>query len=238
MAIKVSCACGKTISAKDEFAGRRVKCPACKKPLRIPEANVEEESYEDEWDLDDYGEDEADSLPVRSRRTNKIDKSKSWKSGRKSKPNLLIGLSAGGGLLLVVAFVWLLLPSRPDGDVANHSAVAAIEDLGGEVTFDETVPGKPAIGVTLGWSKPVTDASLEHFKELTSLRRLSFRGPVVTDTELLHLKGIKNLQHLSLYETKVTDAGLVHLKGMKNLQTLDLKNNSMTDASLEHLEHF
>jgi hypothetical protein len=41
------------MSAKDEFAGRQVKCPACKKPLRIPKPKVEEESYDDERDLDD-----------------------------------------------------------------------------------------------------------------------------------------------------------------------------------------
>jgi hypothetical protein len=72
MVIKVSCTCGKKISAKDEFAGRRVKCPACKKPLRIPEANVEEESYEDEWDTsDEWGtddENEASPPPARRRR--------------------------------------------------------------------------------------------------------------------------------------------------------------------------
>ena len=182
MAIKVSCTCGKTISAKDEFAGRRVKCPACKKPLQIPEADVEEESYEDEWDLDDYGEEEADSQPVRPRRKNRSTKSKSRKGGRKSassSSNLLIGLSAGGGILLVVVLVWMLWPSEPDGNVANSStdaemgestdAVAAIEEMGGKVTFDDMVPGKPVVGVELSNSKLVTDASLVHFKGLTSL---------------------------------------------------------------------
>lgn len=38
MAISVQCACGKSLSAKDELAGRRVKCPACQQPLLIPAA--------------------------------------------------------------------------------------------------------------------------------------------------------------------------------------------------------
>ena len=33
MPIKVSCACGKKLSVKDEFAGKSFKCPACQKPL-------------------------------------------------------------------------------------------------------------------------------------------------------------------------------------------------------------
>ena len=52
MAIKVSCMCGKTISAKGEFAGRQVKCPACKQLLGIPRPKVEEESYEGTQDWD------------------------------------------------------------------------------------------------------------------------------------------------------------------------------------------
>ena len=33
MPIKVSCQCGKTLTAKDSLAGKRVKCPKCGAPL-------------------------------------------------------------------------------------------------------------------------------------------------------------------------------------------------------------
>ncbi len=36
MPIKVQCACGKAFAAKDELAGKTVKCPACQQPLKIP----------------------------------------------------------------------------------------------------------------------------------------------------------------------------------------------------------
>jgi hypothetical protein len=32
----VKCACGKAFAAKDELAGKTVKCPGCQKPLKIP----------------------------------------------------------------------------------------------------------------------------------------------------------------------------------------------------------
>jgi len=35
MPIKVSCQCGQQFAAKDEFAGKVVKCPKCKRPLTI-----------------------------------------------------------------------------------------------------------------------------------------------------------------------------------------------------------
>jgi ssDNA-binding Zn-finger/Zn-ribbon topoisomerase 1 len=36
MPIKVTCQCGKSFTAKDELAGKAVKCPNCQQPLRIP----------------------------------------------------------------------------------------------------------------------------------------------------------------------------------------------------------
>jgi hypothetical protein len=36
MAINISCKCGKQMKVKDELAGKAVRCPQCKSPLRIP----------------------------------------------------------------------------------------------------------------------------------------------------------------------------------------------------------
>jgi hypothetical protein len=36
MPITVTCSCGRKLSAKDEYAGRTVKCPGCEQPLKIP----------------------------------------------------------------------------------------------------------------------------------------------------------------------------------------------------------
>jgi hypothetical protein len=38
MAIAIHCKCGKQFKVKDELAGKAVRCPACKGPLRIPGA--------------------------------------------------------------------------------------------------------------------------------------------------------------------------------------------------------
>ena len=38
MPIKVTCTCGSSFAAKDELAGRTVKCPKCSSPLTIPAA--------------------------------------------------------------------------------------------------------------------------------------------------------------------------------------------------------
>lgn len=40
MAIVVNCRCGKKFKVKDQLAGRKARCPACKGPLRIPGEKV------------------------------------------------------------------------------------------------------------------------------------------------------------------------------------------------------
>jgi hypothetical protein len=48
MPIPFSCECGKKLQAKDEFAGKRLKCPGCGKILTIPTPAVEEPELEEE----------------------------------------------------------------------------------------------------------------------------------------------------------------------------------------------
>ncbi|MGZ0174333.1 MAG: hypothetical protein ACKVHE_32925 [Planctomycetales bacterium] len=242
MSIKVSCTCGKKISAKDEFAGRQVKCPACKKPLRIPKPKVEEESYDDEWNLDDYGEDEADAQPVRPRSTNKPTKSrgsKSRKSGRKSassrsKPNLLLGLSAGGGILLVVVLVWMLWPSEPDGNVANNSTdaemgestdavgVTAFNPNTGSVSNGDSENAIPNVAAStppsddLGVTEPQSALPKSQIRNdaMTPTSTRSKTAAVAAIEELggqvsffFNVKNpVKPLVGVNLRETKVTDA--------------------------------
>src|SRR5262245_12995396 len=35
-ALKFACACGKRLAVAPEFAGRRVRCPKCRKPVMVP----------------------------------------------------------------------------------------------------------------------------------------------------------------------------------------------------------
>jgi RsiW-degrading membrane proteinase PrsW (M82 family) len=45
MSIPIACSCGKRLKVRDEFAGKRVKCPGCGQPLAVP-APTSEEDYE------------------------------------------------------------------------------------------------------------------------------------------------------------------------------------------------
>src|SRR5881398_2547136 len=75
------------------------------------------------------------------------------------------------------------------------SAVKAVENLGGKVTRDDKLPGKPVIGVNLGHTK-VTDAGLKEWKDLKQLTSLALNSTGVTGTGLKELADLKQLTSL------------------------------------------
>jgi hypothetical protein len=165
MAIKVACACGKKLSVKDEHAGKRVKCPACQKPLRIPRPQVEEKSLDEEWGTDDEWDfdDEQAEAPVRSRRAKPSSargsvsrKGKAKGKGKNSSGSnrgLLIGLSAGAGVLVVVVLTWLLWPDLGEDNVAVNPSSTEAETANsgtaapGAATSVTPAGGSPAPGM-------------------------------------------------------------------------------------------
>jgi internalin A len=164
------------------------------------------------------------------------------------------------GLIVVVLLIgvwlgWLVRSAR-----IQHEAVAAIEKVGGSVSYDwgwsngKSIPGgKPwaprwfvdLIGVdyfghvTIAWLSPplnATNATLAAVGRLTRLERLVLIGTSADDAGLAHLKGLAKLSSLNLGFTQVTDAGLAHLKGLNNLSILTLRGTNVTDAGLAHLK--
>src|SRR5437660_2661929 len=79
------------------------------------------------------------------------------------------------------------------------SAVKAIEKLGGKVTRDDKLPGKPVIEVNLAGTQ-VKDAGLKELKDLKQLTTL-YHMTGVTDAGLKELKDLKQLTTLALYNT-------------------------------------
>lgn len=140
-------------------------------------------------------------------------------------------------LASMAALTALLLAgcSRSAPDEAEQSAIAAIKELGGKFTQDETRPGRPVIVVNLSNTK-VTDAGLAPFKNLKQLQTLLLDSTNVRNEGLTHLKELTKLQVLSLVNTSVRDEGLVHLKELKQLQMLNLNNTQVTDAGIRELK--
>src|SRR5437870_2879959 len=131
---------------------------------------------------------------------------------------------------MVLVGVGLLLACLSGAARADEaSAVKAVENLGGKVTRDDKLPGKPVIGVNLGGTK-VTDAGLKELKQVKQLTDLNLDDTPVTDAGLKELKHFKQLTALDLKATPVTDAGLKELKDLKQLTSLWLGGTPVTDA--------
>jgi internalin A len=117
----------------------------------------------------------------------------------------------------------------------EEAAVNAILKLGGEVTKDEKLPGRPVVHVQLSGAG-VTDSDLKNLKELKDLWWLRLGSTQITDAGLKELKEFKGLQYLDLFCTQITDVGLKDLKELKGLQTLILILTQITDAGLKDLK--
>ena len=137
-----------------------------------------------------------------------------------------------------------------------EKAVAEIEELGGlviykneqqrpatwlEDLFDD--PGGPddpvevlnVAEVDLGDTK-ITDAGLEHLRELPQLQSLNLSDTKITDAGLKHLQGLGNIRTLNLRSTAVTDAGLKHLQKLAKLSFLRLDDANVTDEGVKELQ--
>ena len=82
----------------------------------------------------------------------------------------------------------------------------------------------------------ISDCGLEHLKELSALRTVTFGCDGFTDAGLEHLSGLKHLKRLFIAEgTRISGSGLVRLNSLPRLERLDL-HGATTDEGLKPLE--
>ena len=154
MSIKVSCRCGKKISAKDEYAGRKVKCPACQNVLRIPDTTKSAAFTDETWD--ETGAAEYDLPPRRSaasspgrrsiaNRGSGTSQTKGRNQSSGSRRGLIIGLSIGGGVLVLATTAWMLWPKAPSENVASDLPNASPTTVPDSLATPETPDGEEAV---------------------------------------------------------------------------------------------
>src|SRR5712691_8230358 len=101
---------------------------------------------------------------------------------------------------MLVGAVMLLACLSGAARADEASAVKAVENLGGKVTRDDKLPGKPVIAVNLTGTHDtqVTDAGLKELKDLKQLTSLYLNSTKVTGAALKELKDLTQLTSLSL----------------------------------------
>ncbi len=141
---------------------------------------------------------------------------------------------------MLIGAVMLLACLSGAARADEASAVKAVEKLGGKVTRDDKLPGKPVIGVNFfnfhGSDAGLKNAGLKELKDLKQLTTLYLNSTQVTNEGLKELKHLEKLTTLSLGVTQVTDAGLKELKHLKQLTSLKLDHTKVTDAGVKELQ--
>jgi Leucine-rich repeat (LRR) protein len=81
----------------------------------------------------------------------------------------------------------------------------------------------------------ITDAGLDHLKELRNLKELSPHHNAIEGPGLADIGGLTNLQSLAISTTQIADAHLVYLAYLENLQQLSIAGTRVSDRGVEHL---
>ena len=162
MTIRVVCECGHEMLAKDEFAGRRIKCRSCESPLTIPEPRPRKqtrdgsvrkrrrpaEAYEDQpYDEDGYDE-YIESQPPR-RKPKRKGKKRKRSRGRPAWliPAIAVTVAVAG----VGALGFFLVVKLPEMQIEAEIANRKPEDLGGyiiDLPGEATEDGRPIVANT------------------------------------------------------------------------------------------
>ena len=90
--------------------------------------------------------------------------------------------------------------------------------------------------LNIGNNRNITDAALEHIKDMNNLQVLNIGATSITDEGLRHVANLENLTSLTLLRTKITDAGLSHLARLRKLESLNLREANVTAEGIKRLK--
>ncbi len=94
------------------------------------------------------------------------------------------------------------------------------------------------VELNLYYAEQITDEGLAAVKGWKKLKRVNLRGTKVTDTTLEHLANVTTLEAIDVGHAQITDVGLDRLSPLANLKELVVSGNKLTDAGLQALRQF
>ncbi len=100
----------------------------------------------------------------------------------------------------------------------------------------QQLKGAPGIlELNLYYAEQITDEGMAAVKGWKKLKRLNLRGTKITDTTLEHLANVTTLESLDIGFAQITDVGLDRLTPLLNLKELAISGNKLTDVGLQSL---
>ena len=126
------------------------------------------------------------------------------------------------------------LPAVVQEDPDELQAIKRIELLGGRVTRDGQIPGRPVTMISLDSGSRFSDKDFHLLKPFKALKTLNLGGVEIASGGL---KGLADgrTSELHLIGSTITDASLKEIGQLRNLTTLGLIAARITDAGLKEL---
>lgn len=117
-------------------------------------------------------------------------------------------------------------------------AVTKIELLGGRLTRNDKLPGKPVVGIKFGQESRFGDKYTHLLSRFGHLERLHLAGLQISDSCLREVAAFQTLTEVDVYKCPlVTDAGIQELSKLRNLTYLGCVNcDQMTDDAVQGME--
>lgn len=97
----------------------------------------------------------------------------------------------------------------------------------------KSAPG--IVELNLYYAEQITDEGMAAVKGWKKLKRINLRGTKVTDTTLEHLANVTTLESIDVGFAQITDVGLDRLTPLVNLKELVVGGNKLTDMGLQSL---
>jgi internalin A len=94
------------------------------------------------------------------------------------------------------------------------------------------------VDLNLYYAEQITDEGMAAVRGWKKLRRVNLRGTKITDTTLEHLANVTTLESLDAGFAQITDVGLDRLTPLVRLKELVIGGNKLTDAGLQSLRQF
>jgi len=94
------------------------------------------------------------------------------------------------------------------------------------------------VELNLYYTEQITDEGMAAVKGWKKLKRINLRGTKVTDTTLEHLANVTTLESIDVGFAQITDVGLDRLAPLVNLKELVISGNKLTDNGLQALRQF
>lgn len=138
-------------------------------------------------------------------------------------------------LLAVILGLMTSFAVAEEENLDESKAMEKIKLLGGKISRDDKLPGRPVVEVSFKQNKKFSYRYLRLLKPFSELTTLNVSGTQITDAGMLEIGKFTSLTSLYISKAEISDVGVKELRHLNNLTTLNIVGNKITDEGLKSI---